>query len=92
MFWLEQVDEDLKPHGGGARFFFDDGYIYGPKAAVFAALEKYEVRSADDGGISRSRSSRVPLRCCRSAPPRKTCAKSNSESGAMRRENLIYAL
>ena len=31
-----EIDEDLKPHGGGARFFFDDGYIYGPKAAVFA--------------------------------------------------------
>ena len=44
-----EIDEDLKPHGGGARFFFDDGYIYGPKAAVFAALEKYEVRSAEDG-------------------------------------------
>ena len=41
-----EIDEDLKPHGGGARFFWDDGYIYGPKAAVFAALEKYEVRSA----------------------------------------------
>ena len=39
-----EIDEDLKPHGGGARFFFDDGYIYGPKAAVFAALEKYERR------------------------------------------------
>jgi hypothetical protein len=36
------LDEDVAEEGGAARFFSDDGYVFGPPATVFSAYLKFE--------------------------------------------------
>ena len=36
-----RLDADVAEHGGAARFINDDGYVVGPSAAVFLAVQHF---------------------------------------------------